>query len=174
MKLIAEQGTLYENHYCTVAWCCPSRTNFLTGRAAHNTNVTAIAPPYGGWPKFLSQGLNENYLPVWINESGIATYYVGKFMNAYENDNFDHPHPKGWKHSSFLVDPWTYNYFDSHWTNDYTSTLTQHNGVHTTNVTQTKALDFLDDAAAAGEQFFMMVAPGVFQISSIFLHPKFC
>jgi arylsulfatase A-like enzyme len=40
-KLIAEEGVFYQKHYCTVAWCCPSRVNFLTGRAAHNTNVTS-------------------------------------------------------------------------------------------------------------------------------------
>ena len=72
-RLIGEQGVTYEKHYCTVAWCCPSRVNFLTGRAAHNTNVTALSAPYGGWPKFLEQGLNDNWLPVWIKDAGIRT-----------------------------------------------------------------------------------------------------
>lgn len=41
------QGAEYLHHYCTVSLCCPSRVNLWTGRAAHNTNVTDIAPPYG-------------------------------------------------------------------------------------------------------------------------------
>ena len=159
MNLIADEGVTFEKHYCTVAWCCPSRVSFLTGKTAHNTNVTAVTPPYGGWPKFLDQGLNENYLPVWINEAGISTYYVGKFMNAYDTGNFDDPCPNGWTDSSFLVDPHTYNYFHSRWTNN--GAIKAFHNVHTTSVTQKKALSFIDAAANAGEQFFMMVAPGV-------------
>ena len=62
---------------------------------------------------------------------------------------------------SMLVDPYTYNYFHSHWTDGYTDTITPFDGIHTTNVTQQKALDFLDDAAKSAEQWFMMVTPGM-------------
>ena len=156
---IADQGVTYNKHYCTVAWCCPSRVNFLTGRAAHNTNITALSPPYGGWPKFADEGLNENYLPVWINQAGIRTYYIGKIMNAYGVHNHNDPHPKGWDQSSFLVDPWTYNYHHSHWTNGKSDKISKFPGIHTTHVTQEKALKAIDDAAQHKHQFFMMVAP---------------
>lgn len=107
-SLLGDEGVTYQKHYCTVAWCCPSRVNFLTGRAAHNTNVTSTTPPYGGWPKFTEEGLNENYLPVWINDAGINTYYVGKLMNGYSKKLMANPsHPKGFTDSSFLLDPWT-------------------------------------------------------------------
>lgn len=46
-KYVIDEGTLFKNHFCTVALCCPSRVNLWTGRAAHNTNVTDIFPPYG-------------------------------------------------------------------------------------------------------------------------------
>ena len=157
---IGDKGVTYKKHYCTVAWCCPSRVNFLTGRAAHNTNVTALSAPYGGWPKFTTQGLNENYLPVWIKHAGIRTYYIGKFMNAYGVKNLDVPsHPKGWTHSSFLVDPWTYNYHHSAWTNGYTKKVSKFPGIHTTHVTQERALAAIEDAAKHKHQFFMMIAP---------------
>lgn len=42
-----EKGTTFENHYTTVSLCCPARVTLFTGRAAHNTNVTDIVPPYG-------------------------------------------------------------------------------------------------------------------------------
>ncbi len=64
----------YEKHYCTVAWCCPSRVNFFTGRAAHNTNITSAQPPHGGWTRFGELGLNDNYLPVWLSDAGVNTY----------------------------------------------------------------------------------------------------
>ncbi len=156
---IDKQGVTYNKHYCTVAWCCPSRVNFLTGRAAHNTNVTTLTPPYGGWAKFMSEGLNDNWLPVWIKNAGIKTYYAGKLMNGYSNNNFEKPaHPKGWTDSCFLIDPWTYNYYHSHWTNGYTSNLKAFPGVHTTHVTAEKLLNWLDDLGKSKDQFFMMVA----------------
>jgi hypothetical protein len=46
-KLLAEQGTFFSRHYCTVALCCPSRATIWTGKEAHNTNVTDVNPPYG-------------------------------------------------------------------------------------------------------------------------------
>ena len=44
---LIDQGLAFKRHFCTVALCCPSRVNLWTGRAAHNTNVTDINPPYG-------------------------------------------------------------------------------------------------------------------------------
>lgn len=44
---LLDQGTFYRRHYCTIALCCPSRVSLWTGRAAHNTNVTDVNPPYG-------------------------------------------------------------------------------------------------------------------------------
>lgn len=46
-KHLVEEGTLYQRHYCTIALCCPSRVSLWTGKAAHNTNVTDVNPPYG-------------------------------------------------------------------------------------------------------------------------------
>jgi N-acetylglucosamine-6-sulfatase len=46
-KHFAQEGTWFKKHFCTVALCCPSRVSFLTGKAAHNTNVTDVSAPYG-------------------------------------------------------------------------------------------------------------------------------
>jgi arylsulfatase A-like enzyme len=46
-SLIGGKGVTYNKHYCTVAWCCPSRVNYFTGRTAHNTNLTSAQAPYG-------------------------------------------------------------------------------------------------------------------------------
>lgn len=46
-KHITEQGTFFKRHFCTTAVCCPSRVSLLTGKLAHNTNVTDVTPPYG-------------------------------------------------------------------------------------------------------------------------------
>lgn len=44
---IGNEGTVFERHFCTIAVCCPSRVSLMTGRLAHNTNVTDVNPPYG-------------------------------------------------------------------------------------------------------------------------------
>lgn len=46
-KHFAREGTWFKKHFCTVALCCPSRVSLLTGKAAHNTNVTDVSAPYG-------------------------------------------------------------------------------------------------------------------------------
>jgi N-acetylglucosamine-6-sulfatase len=40
-----DKGVEVTNHYVTVAQCCPSRTAFLRGQHAHNTNVTHVIAP---------------------------------------------------------------------------------------------------------------------------------
>jgi len=116
-KHFGNGGTFHEKHYCTVSQCCPSRVSLLTGKAAHNTNVTAVTEPYGrctrpstdsyhyalmlttcigGYPKFISEGWNDKYLPVWLQDAGYNTYYTGKFMNAHSTTNYNKPFPKGW------------------------------------------------------------------------------
>ena len=46
-KHLLDEGTFFKRHYCTIAVCCPSRVSLWTGKTAHNTNVTDVAPPYG-------------------------------------------------------------------------------------------------------------------------------
>ena len=46
-KHLLDEGTFFQRHYCTIALCCPSRVSLWTGKAAHNTNVTDVNPPYG-------------------------------------------------------------------------------------------------------------------------------
>lgn len=49
-KHLINRGTFYRRHFCTIALCCPSRVSLWTGKAAHNTNVTDVNPPYGTFP----------------------------------------------------------------------------------------------------------------------------
>jgi arylsulfatase A-like enzyme len=94
-KHLLHQGTYFAKHYCTTAVCCPARATLWTGKAAHNTNVTDVNPPYGGYPKFVSQGFNEKYLPVWLQQAGYNTYYTGKLFNAHTVENYNSPYPAG-------------------------------------------------------------------------------
>jgi len=158
-KHLIEQGTFFKRHYCTTALCCPSRVSLWTGKQAHNTNVTDVNPPYGGYPKFVSQGLNSKWLPVWLQEAGYNTYYTGKLFNAHTVENYDHPYPAGWNGSDFLLDPYTYNYLNSSYQRNRDAPVS-YEGQHTVDVLASKAYGFLADAAAdTSRPFFLGIAP---------------
>ncbi|KAI0599225.1 alkaline-phosphatase-like protein [Biscogniauxia sp. FL1348] len=157
-KHLIDQGTFFRRHFCTTALCCPSRVTLWTGKAAHNTNVTNVSPPYGGYPKFVSQGLNDKYLPIWLQEAGYNTYYTGKLFNAHSVDNYDSPYAAGWTASDFLLDPFTYWYMNSTYQRNYEPPVS-YEGQHTVDVLAKKALGLLDEAHEAGKPFFLGIAP---------------
>lgn len=94
-KHITKKGTLFKKHYCTIAICCPSRVNLWTGRAAHNTNITDVGQPFGGYPRIVEEKLLDNYLFTWLEKAGYANYYVGKLFNGHTITNYNNPYPKG-------------------------------------------------------------------------------
>ncbi|KAH8816385.1 alkaline-phosphatase-like protein [Xylogone sp. PMI_703] len=157
-KYLINEGTLYKRHYCTTAVCCPSRVSLWTGRNAHNTNVTDVFPPYGGYPKFVAQGFNENYLPVWLQEAGYSTYYTGKLFNAHTVENWNSPHPAGWTSSDFLLDPHTYEYLNATFQRNNEPPVSWE-GKYSTDVLGNKAYGLLDEAVDSQKPFFLVVAP---------------
>lgn len=159
-KHIADEGLSFTRHYCTVALCCPSRVSLWTGKAAHNTNVTDVNPPYGGYPKFISQGLNNAYLPLWLQKAGYNTYYVGKLFNAQTVDNYNNPHAAGWTGSEFLLDPFTYEYLNATFTRNGEASVS-YEGQYTTDLVAEKSFGFLEDALVDRDKkpFFLTIAP---------------
>ncbi|KXJ96085.1 arylsulfatase precursor [Microdochium bolleyi] len=160
-KHVTDKGTRFDKHYCTIAICCPSRVSMLTGRAAHNTNVTDVSAPYGGYGKFISEGWNENYLPVWLQDAGYDTYYTGKLMNGLSTSTYNKPFPKGWNRTDFFLDPNTYIYNNVTVGKDEGPYKT-YTGEYSTDLALSRGLDYLDAAiprAAEGRPFFIGVAP---------------
>ncbi|KAL4863349.1 hypothetical protein BDV12DRAFT_29535 [Aspergillus spectabilis] len=155
---LKQQGTSFSNHFVTTALCCPSRVSLWTGRQAHNTNVTDVSPPYGGYPKFVDRGFNENFLPVWLQQAGYDTYYTGKLFNAHTVDNYHSPYVNGFNGSDFLLDPFTYSYLNSTYQRNRDEPVS-YEGRHTVEVITEKALGFLDDGLAGDRPFFLTVAP---------------
>ncbi|TLD08896.1 uncharacterized protein PgNI_07143 [Pyricularia grisea] len=162
-KHMRDRGTEYKRHFTTTAICCPSRVTIWTGKAAHNTNVTDLAAPYGGYPKFIEEKLHENYLPIWLQSEGYNTYYTGKLFNAHHLRNYDKPFVPGWNGSDFLLDPYVYMYLNATFQRNHDKPVS-HLGQYVTDVLAGKAQGFLDDALEAsrgpeGRPFFLAVAP---------------
>lgn len=57
----------------------------------------------GGYPKFVSEGWNDNYLPLWLQAAGYNTYYTGKLFNGHTASNYNDPPVNGWNGSDFLL-----------------------------------------------------------------------
>ncbi|KPI36939.1 Arylsulfatase [Cyphellophora attinorum] len=159
-KHLIDEGLFFRHHYCTVALCCPSRASIWTGKAAHNTNITDVNPPHGGYPKFVSQGFNDNYLPLWLQDLGYTTYYTGKLFNAHSVVNYNKPFPRGWNESDFLLDPYTYEYLNATFQQN-TDPPVSHEGSYSTDVLINKSLAFLTAAVSQrpDHPFFLTIAP---------------
>ncbi|KAI9929343.1 hypothetical protein MW887_000811 [Aspergillus wentii] len=157
-KKIVQKGTNYEKHFCSTALCCPSRANIWTGRMPHNTNVTDVGLPYGGYPKFVSAGWNDNYLPLWMQDAGYNTYYVGKLWNAFTTETYNNPPPRGFNGSDILVDPWTYQYYLPRFTRNGGKPVA-YDGQYSTDVIKNKSLGFIDEAVSHKQPWMLTVAP---------------
>ncbi len=104
---VVAEGLTSVNHYGTVALCCPARATLFRGQAAHNTNITHVGGPGGGYHKFLNSGEMDSYLPKWLSKAGYQTGYLGKFMNGY---GVNARIPEGWTELDVLISPYIYNF----------------------------------------------------------------
>ncbi len=90
LRALAGNGVTFDDAFVTNALCCPSRSTILTGQYSHNHGVMQNAAPDGGAPAF--RRLEPKALPVWLDNAGYATGYVGKYMNLYDGSYV----PPGW------------------------------------------------------------------------------
>jgi len=119
----------------------------------------------------VSQGFNDDYFPLWMQEAGYDTYYIGKLFNAQSTSNFNKPYPRGWNGSDFLLDPFTYEYLNAtmqrnqeRWAEDAIHEEPRsYESLYATDVLVEKSLDFLGQAIAQrkdeGRPFFIAIAP---------------
>lgn len=112
----------------------------------------------GGYPKFVERGFNENFLPVWLQQAGYDTYYVGKLFNAHTVDNYNSPYVSGFNGSDFLLDPFTYSYLNSTYQRNHDAPVS-YEGHYSVDVTANKSFGFLKDALAGQRPFFLVAAP---------------
>jgi N-acetylglucosamine-6-sulfatase len=121
-------------------------------------NVFIKTDPSGGYPKFVSQGFNEAWLPLWLQDAGYNTYYTGKLFNSHSLSNYDSPFPNGFTGSDFLLDPHTYEYLNASFQRNRDKPIS-HEGEYSTDVLAGKAYSFLEDAIAEKKPFFLAIAP---------------
>ena len=114
-------------------------------------------PEIGGYPTFVSQGLNENYLPVGLQEAGYRNLYTRKLFNALLTEYYNSHFPVGWATTDFLLDPYTYQYLNAT-TQRNRDTPISWEGHYSTDVLVGKAYGLLNDAIALQNPFFLAIA----------------
>ncbi|KAI7896354.1 alkaline-phosphatase-like protein [Mucor mucedo] len=168
-KYLVNEGTMYKNHYATIAICCPSRVGLLRGQYAHNTNITDVSPPYGGYNRFNTLKLGDDYLPLWLQKSGYNTNYIGKLMNQYSVNNYNDPTPKGFDYQEQLVDPYTYVYNTAVFSVNGEAPV-YYKDAYQTDIVHAKTRAALKRVQAQDDPFFLWVAPmaphGQFEIGN--------
>lgn len=186
-RTLINERTLYSNHYCTVVICCPSRVDLWTGRAAHNTKVslgivlteshrlmllkvTDVWAPFGGYPRIVEEGINDDYLPHWMQAAGYNTYSSGKIWNHHSVDNYNAPYAGGFNESDFLLDHHAYQYRNATMTRNGAPPV-NYAGQYLPDLTAQKALDFLNEALSHKVPWFLVHAP-IAPHSAVDLTPK--
>ena len=145
-QLLAEAGLRFNNMISAHPNCCPARAQILTGQYAHNNGVRTNSPPWGGHEGFDP----STALPVWLQEAGYRTGFIGKYMHGY--DQLDGIEP-GWDQWKPMVGTLS----------DYRSFVQYDNGNlvqfaetdYYTDVVAQQSTDLLTDFSSQPEPFFL-------------------
>jgi arylsulfatase A-like enzyme len=157
-KELREKGTTMTRLFANFPLCCPSRATMLTGQYAHNHGVLSNKAPDGGYGVF-NERHGDNYLPLWLQDAGYTTGYIGKYLNEYaepdEYGTLPTDVPRGWDDWRVLA-PSRAQYFG--YTLNQNGVLTQYSRRkrdYSTDVFTTKAKKFIRRNTAA--PFFLML-----------------
>jgi arylsulfatase A-like enzyme len=161
-RLIGDAGVRFTNTFSPQPLCCPARASFLTGQYTHNHHVWSHADPYG------FQALDDTAtLPVWLQDAGYRTVFLGKYLNGYGIQLKDgRPSqryvPPGWTDWRASIDGGepvgtplagsTYNFTDT--TLDVNGRLEPHPGAYQTRLFSRISQDLFRDAARSPEPLF--------------------
>ncbi len=147
LHLLADQGVTFRQMLSPYPLCCPARAELLSGQYSHNNGVEGNAWPRGGYYKLDS----TNTLPVWLQEQGYETAFMGKYLNQYgEKDPYEVP--PGW-------DFWMgslkgiYNY--NHVTTDLGGQVAAYPDVYQTNLFDTRSTELVNTYAESDRPFFL-------------------
>ena len=79
-----------------------------------------------------------------MQSAGYDTYYVGKLWNFHTVDNYNEPYARGFNGSDFLLDPYTYQYWNAQMSHNGEPPVS-YVGQYSTDVVREKAQALLSD-----------------------------
>lgn len=135
IDLIAKNGTLFVNAFCTNAICGPSRAVILTGKHSHINGFRMNGEKFDG---------NQPTLPKYLQKKGYETAIVGKWHL--------HGSPSGFDHWDVLNDQG--NYYNPEFIKGKDTTTIEG---YTTDLITEKSLEWLKGNTGSEKPFFLMV-----------------
>ena len=147
-------GGSYRNLVGATPLCSPTRATWLTGQYAHNHGVWDNNPDDGqGWPAFRPS--EANALPVWLQDAGYRTGFLGKYINGYTDPTHV---PDGWNRWKVGVGKTTYNY-RNFTISDNGVARSINGGAYSTNWYGSQAVDWINDWTSdlAPRPFYLQV-----------------
>lgn len=91
-----DYGARFPNGSVAVPQCGPSRVCLFTGRYAHNHGCLDHSGPDETYGQFIARGHHRDNLPVWLQNAGVKTAMMGKYLNGYGNGETHRYVPPGW------------------------------------------------------------------------------
>ncbi len=166
-RLLTDQGVRFTNSFSPHPLCCPARSSFLSGLYTHNHKVWSQKDPYG-----FRAFDDDQTLPVWLNDVGYDTGFVGKYLNGYGRQPLPSGRPSlryvppGWTDWRASIDNHgvltehlaggTYRYFDT--TLNVNGEITPHQGTYQTRLYSDLAQDMIRDASRSPRPFFSWIS----------------
>jgi N-acetylglucosamine-6-sulfatase len=167
--LIADQGVTLSNYFPSTPICCPSRSEMLSGRFAHNIRDDHFEDEFlcflpttldcGCMRMNTSQDFHNNNFGVFVQDAGYYTGWFGKYLNYpgivdWCNVSSQGYQPPGWNSVDMYCNDtygpsWWNRNGNVYFSNDYT---TSHMG--------NSSIEWLQAVLKEGDTpFFMTIAP---------------
>jgi arylsulfatase A-like enzyme len=159
---LADHGVEFSQAFMTTPLCCPSRASILSGSYAHRTGVYRNDGANGGADDFD----DASTLATWLQDAGYRTSLIGKYLNQYQrlwDRNLPEPPyvPPGWSvwRGMRSVRFFDYVMVEPDGLGGYAEVpYGSAEADYSTDVLREKAKDFISEAVAAGEPFFLYLA----------------
>ncbi|KAL3271448.1 hypothetical protein HHI36_021934 [Cryptolaemus montrouzieri] len=156
LKLIANDGIIFENAFVNSPICCPSRSSILTGKYAHNTRVLNNSINGNCSSSLWQNNFEKNSIAALLKKSkNYTTFYAGKYLNQYGSKDAG-----GIEHVPSGYDWWLGLKGNSRYYN-YTLSINgsrkYYEDVYLTDLLAQSALDFMK--LNYEKPFFMTIAP---------------
>ena len=160
-RLLVRQGTTFYNFLYNISLCCPSRATMLRGQYAHNTGVLSNSPIDGGFRKVFDNRIERSTVATWLQSSGYATGYFGKYFNDYGQTSG--------VPASYVPPGWTEWFGNGGGAYDGYGYRVNHNGVlrlfgtapqhYSNDVVSDAAADFIARRVGSDRPFYLTVSP---------------
>lgn len=158
-SLLVDQGVSLTNFLATNPSCAPARASILRGQYAHNHGVMRGKGDVGGIEQFLNDGDEESTVATWLQDAGMRTALVGKYLNGYGLTDALTYIPPGWSDWAGVTRE-GYTRFEINEGGKLVRYKSKgETEVYSTDVLAQLAADFVADAAQAQDPFFLLITP---------------